>query len=42
MRLNMDCDSAAEIEEADKSDDPEVPAAVVSGWDNAVNLCFYI
>ncbi|KAK4347699.1 hypothetical protein RND71_034038 [Anisodus tanguticus] len=31
MRLNLDRDSAAEIEEADESDDPEVPAAVGYG-----------
>lgn len=28
-RLNIDWDTAAEIEDADLSDDPEVPAAVV-------------
>lgn len=31
MRLNINWDFAEEFEEADEIDDPEVPAAVVSG-----------
>lgn len=41
MLLNMDWDSTAAIKEAEESDDPEVPAAVVSGWDTK-NKGFYV